>query len=249
MDFTREISRTAIFGISLIVLVIGFLIWVLFFSNGVLKMMGREKIWAHRVNTLGKYQEAITKFPGIEIDVVFMPDEGIFDVTHPPSPSNNLNLEMYFVKGYHQQYQVKYWLDFKNLNNINVKDALNRLTYLCREHHISPGKVIVESKQPGNLNYFKNEKFNTSYYLPQHLATLGDDELEKKIEEIRDKLYPGIDYISTDFRDYRVIDKYFPDHSKLIWFTGYRHMNRWTARFWLFKILKDEKVDGLLMPF
>jgi len=249
MYFFSGMSRTIIFSIGLIVLVIGFLCWLLFFSGSALEPFGRDKIWAHRVNQLAKYKEAIKQFPGIELDIVYKPGEDIFDVTHPPALSNNLNLEMYYLKGYHHEYNIKYWLDFKNLNHENAGDALNRLTYLTREYLLSPDNIIVESNEPENLAGFKHEKFKISYYLPQKLSTMEEVELEKRIKDIRDKFHPGIDYISTDFRDYDIINKYFPRHQKLIWFTGYRHMNRVRARLLLYKILRDEKVDVLLMPF
>ena len=77
----------------------------------------KEKIWAHRVNSLGKLQLAKKKFSGVELDIVFAEKNGqwYFDVNHPPYESIALSLDEYFAS-LDNPNQLKLWLDFKNLS-------------------------------------------------------------------------------------------------------------------------------------
>ena len=62
-----------------------------------LRDIGRypEKIWLHRCNSLEKLYEKQSRYPNVEVDLVFWKDR-VFDVTHDVDTSFNLSLGSYF---------------------------------------------------------------------------------------------------------------------------------------------------------
>ena len=79
-----------------------------------LRDIGRypEKIWLHRCNSLEKLYEKQSRYPNVEVDLVFRKDR-VFDVTHDVDTSFNLSLGSYF--SYMKDHEGKMWLDIKNL--------------------------------------------------------------------------------------------------------------------------------------
>lgn len=65
---------------------------ILNFQIYVFKFFFSSKIWAHRVNSIEKYEEARDLFSGVELDLVFNDLNNSFDVNHPPAKIINLNL-------------------------------------------------------------------------------------------------------------------------------------------------------------
>ncbi|MCP4548685.1 MAG: hypothetical protein GY835_19685, partial [bacterium] len=125
----------------------------------------RERIWPHRVNSIGKLREVTRIFRGLELDVVFLEEENRFDVNHPPAPSIGLTLESFWAAvGTPSPYG--FWLDFKNLSAQNHRAALDRLAALADRFELTREAVIVESQQPLLLDAFGKAGFSTSYYLP-----------------------------------------------------------------------------------
>src|SRR5690554_4954312 len=74
-----------------------------------------DKIWAHRVNSTEKLESALKYFKGVELDLVYDEQKNILDVTHPPVPSIDLDLENY-LSSINSEAKPYIWLDIKNLN-------------------------------------------------------------------------------------------------------------------------------------
>lgn len=77
-----------------------------------LRDIGRypEKIWLHRCNSLEKLYEKQSRYPNVEVDLVFRKDR-VFDVTHDVDTSFNLSLGSYF--SYMKDHEGKMWLDIR----------------------------------------------------------------------------------------------------------------------------------------
>jgi len=90
---------------------LGLLAWIIFYSNGVLKLVFNEKIWIHRVNSIEKLGEVQADFYGVELDVVFLDSLNEFDVNHPPAESINLSLFEY-LSTIKENKKLHFWLDF-----------------------------------------------------------------------------------------------------------------------------------------
>ncbi|MBN2524298.1 MAG: hypothetical protein JXB24_13585 [Bacteroidales bacterium] len=235
-----------------IIAILVFLVLIMglfFFSNRTLHYFFKDKIWAHKVNTIEKLDKAKKRFSGIELDVVFYSDSNYFDVNHPPEKSTDLSLIEYF-QSQEEHVDQKYWIDCKNLNYYNQTAAVVRLDSISQLFKINKKNIIVESVHPEFLTSFADKGFLTSYYLPQKLYMFDQETLNLVIERIKiNVIISKTTYLSTDYRDYNIIDKYFPEHPKLIWFVVYGEASHIKARILLYKILLDEKVDVLLIPY
>lgn len=238
--------------ILVLVLIFGvlFLFYAAIYSNILLQYLFNEKIWVHRVNSIEKLKEVNTKFSGVELDVVFDDNLGVFDITHPPEPSIKLTLEDYLKSN--DTHNLKFWLDFKNLDTSNLKLALNRLNIIAKKHNINTQDVIVESSNPILLNAFQEIGFKTSYYLPwPGLYKLNNNQQKKMISKIKQEILENkITCISSNYHDYETMKKEFPTLNKLLWVSeNDYHYKGIKERIFLYKILRDKKVDVLLMQY
>ena len=222
---------------------------IVFSSNRTLLFLFKDKIWAHKVNSIEKLEAVNKLFPGVELDVVFYTNGNYFDVNHPPDKSVNLSLAKYFQSQINNP-NFKYWIDFKNLNQDNELLSANRLDSITRIFNIKKGNIIIESVNPQYLKTYLDKGFLTSYYLPTKLHTLDNGSLKVVLEQIKNNLISHKNtYISIDYKNYHIINKHFPKKNKLVWFTVYGSVNIIRARIMLYEILLDENVDVLLIPF
>ncbi|MCL1942682.1 MAG: hypothetical protein FWF54_03930 [Candidatus Azobacteroides sp.] len=139
-------------------------------------------------------------------------------MSHDPVPPPHLLLSDWFasVKDIKQHY---FWLDFKNLNENNRKNALSRLTFLTEKYGINPSDLIVESRRPDCLTSFTESGFRTSYYLPTvHPYKTPDDEIVEIARKINSSLLSGkVNYLSSNYISYWFIKFYFPQAHILLW--------------------------------
>lgn len=190
---------------------------VLVFQNEILSYLFKDKIWAHRVNSLEKFESASDKFPGVELDVVFLNQKEIFDVTHPPSPSIGLTLNKYLSsKKINKKYN--FWIDFKNLNSNNYLASSQKLNNLADSLDLTKSNIIVESTKPEYLTYFSKNDFKTSYYLPVKLYKLKGQLLEDALKDTHDKIkISNPDFISASVSNYNIMKRDFPHKEILLW--------------------------------
>lgn len=204
------------------------------------------KIWAHRVNSIEKLNSALNYFDGIELDLVYNSEKDLLDVNHPPTESIELSFEDYFneIENNHFPYL---WLDIKNINKGNVRPILKKLLLLFKSKSYPLNKILIESRKANELLLFEEEGFNTSFYLPSNLHKKDSLSLSKSILEIKKviTLQPNI-AISTNFKDYNIIKKEFPNHKKYIWaIVRPLHFHHLKIR----EILKDKSVKIVLLNY
>lgn len=88
-------------------------------------------------------------------------------------------------------FPIKFWIDFKNLDDSNKELALETLQNLCKTYQIPIQNLIVESPNYKALKIFKNSGFFTSYYFPYYDM--------QKLEADRAILYENLqNIIKTD---------------------------------------------------
>jgi hypothetical protein len=183
----------------------------------VFKFWFSSKIWAHRVNSIDKFQEAQNYFSGVELDIVFDSLNNSFDVNHPPAKSINLTLSD-FLKSKKEYDHFGIWLDFKNLNVSNYLQSLNRLDSITSMLNINAVDIIVESKDPAFLSVFSEKGFKTSYYLPSNISNLKNEELVIQVDFINNLIDSvKINYISSDVKDYTFMKEKFPNAKIITW--------------------------------
>lgn len=129
-----------------------------------LRDIGRypEKIWLHRCNSLEKLYEKQSRYPNVEVDLVFRKDR-VFDVTHDVDTSFNLSLGSYF--SYMKDHEGKMWLDIKNLTAGNKHVALERMNEMTEYFQIAKDRLIIEGKDWKALEAFTQDGYYTSYYV------------------------------------------------------------------------------------
>lgn len=222
------------------------IIALLFFAPATLSFFFKEKIWAHRVNSLEKLEAAVPLFKGVELDLMFDLENNYFDVNHPPAKSIKLSLEAYLAS-LPNPASLKYWLDFKNLNAVNQQMALERLEKLVKRFKLKPQQIIVESSNPEFLSVFQQREYVASFYLPAGMHKMTPQKLTTTIEVIKAKLAnnEGL-YISSLYKDYYIMKKYFPERKKLLWNLFY---DIYPYRGQLYYMLMDEKVEVMLLTF
>ncbi len=231
----------------IILLLISFVI-ILFFSDKTLRFLNKDKIWAHKVNSIEKLKKTSRKYKGVELDVVYDVESNSFKVSHPPEKSGTLTLTEYFNSNSIDT-TCFFWLDFKNLNTENVKQSYNKLDSLIESINIEKRNFIIESVNPQFLKFFTEKGFVSSYYLPVDLYKLESKKLELVLNRIENNINEHENsYISFDYKDYQIIKSKFPKYKKLTWYTSYTKINKIKARLLLFEILLDENVDVLLVP-
>lgn len=236
----------------LVIIIIVLLSNFLFYSNGILKLFFNKKIWIHRVNSIEKLGEIEPYFYGVELDVVFLDSLNQFDVNHPPEPSINLTLKEYLTTAKENK-TLHFWLDFKNLDTQNQKDAIYRLTSICDELQLTKGNFIVESGNVLLLKEFLKAGFQVSYYLHwPGLYTLEKNQLLVELNAIKTNLNLFKDqvYLSSDYRDFEILKENFPQHDILLWLDdSYGVQNKFKNRLHLYKMLSDNQVKILLMKY
>jgi hypothetical protein len=172
------------------------------------------RIFPHRVNSVGKLQDIWNVgFRSFEFDVRFgdnNTDE--FRVGHNIGAMGG-KLENLFLSIDYNQIQ-KLWLDFKNLDENNYLNALNRLQFLDDKFGIKQ-KMIVESGTTSDFfRLFKENGWHTSYYLPtitiKNLLENKDTDNLQKLSKIiaKQSKKQKLSAISFDSSIYPFVKKY-----------------------------------------
>ena len=212
-----------------------------------------QKIWAHRVNTIGKLLQAKHLFSGVELDLVYDPGMRTFAVTHPPAEETGLTLETY-LEASTDKPQLHYWFDWKNADAGNLHAALARLSqldtrYKIRERTILEFPPSYTAPQTGNPG---NGGWQSSYYLPtgeisacmrvdtNNCTTLTQRILQKAAEV-------DATYLSFDYRVFRYLKENRHMFSRYQWLSWNLQLD--SATHDLTMHLPDESLSVLLINF
>ena len=120
-----------------------------------------NKLWAHRVLNPNDAKNLSNEFNGVEIDIFFNSTLNCFDVKHHGDFSEITLAEYYNLT---KKTDLKYWIDFKNLNSKNVNKSIELLNAIFIGENLK-NNVIVESKNIIQLSKFKDEGFFISYWV------------------------------------------------------------------------------------
>ena len=180
------------------------------------RLIGRnfEKIWAHRVNSVGKLDQLGRLYAGVELDLMIQIDSRgamHFDINHPPADSIGLSLDAYWSRAQGTG-PLGYWLDIKNLDADNAAAAASQLRALMQRHGLATHQVVTESTEYIALAELSAAGLRTSFYLPYlKLEELDDEELERRAVDLARQArearagaisFPGhmLDYVRTSIR-------------------------------------------------
>ena len=182
------------------------------------KLINTGKVWVKAVNTMALMNEIDKQSSGLECDVYFDSEKGIFDVHHDEDKSKGLNLDdllkVYNDRGLH----ASVWLDFKNLDTGNVKQSFSTLLSLRNKYRLRE-KVLVESSKAELLMPFGDSGFYTSYYTPLFNPYLaGEDSLKHWVDSLTVVMNrSSVNALSGYYFQYPFLHRYFPKYPLLIW--------------------------------
>jgi Sulfatase len=145
-----------------------------------------RKLWAHRVDSIGKLMEAKSFFAGVEVDVVFDNKTGDFFVYHPPKESHGLKLRE-FLLATKDRPDLWFWFDWKNANEEDFAAASVRLAELDDEFSIKRRSLIETGADAifPSLRKLSRSGFRHSYYVPTAEAVgCAQQPNEKKCAEL-----------------------------------------------------------------
>ena len=155
-------------GIFLIVV-----IEILYSSKSFKQYNAGGKTWEHRGGSPENTTEGILKAyvverkNGIEIDIHFDLKTSQFFVVHDPPKDGEIYPTLNEFLDVLSSYQIKFWLDLKNLNSDNLNGVKNRLKYLEKKYP-NFKDYLVESVNYWPLRDLSFEGFNTIYWINPH---------------------------------------------------------------------------------
>lgn len=159
MDFKKHISLS-----SIVPLVIVALVWcaISYLRVGNYK----DKLWAHRVNSLEKRAEFRESYPNFEVDITIRQDSLggalVLDVTHDEDTTFGLTFDEYLPELGKSE---KVWLDVKNLSLDNNSQVLSKLDSLISAYGLYKQQFIVETRDYKALELLTKNGYYTSYYV------------------------------------------------------------------------------------
>lgn len=196
------------------------------------RLINTNKNWVKAVNSVERMNNISTKASGLECDIYFDTVKNMFDVHHDIDDSRGLNFESLLKAYQNRNLQASLWIDFKNLNEITVKPALEKLIVLRDQYHLED-KILVESGRVDMLEKFSDSGFFTSYYVPLFNPYRMDDD---SIKYWVDSLFPVIqrshvNALSGYYFQYSFLHHYFPAYKILLWAPN----DTFSLVSWLFK--------------
>ncbi|HPE43095.1 MAG TPA: hypothetical protein PKV88_03350 [Bacteroidales bacterium] len=144
----------------------------------------QTKIWPHQGfknsmhsgNSLQAFAEAIkSKFPGVELDINYLDETDRFVVCHDLPQNREMyqllpDLENYFtILSKSSSNDIIVWLDFKNLDYRNNKQALRKLHMLAEKYKVL-NSLMIESNDALLLRDFSRCGFKTIWAMFYEMA-------------------------------------------------------------------------------
>lgn len=194
----------------------------------------KDKLWAHRVNSLEKRVEFKNSFPNFEVDVTVRVDpldgDVVLDVTHDEDTTFGLTFDEYIpIIGEGE----KVWLDIKNLSVDNNKKVLEKLDSFVSDHGMEKSQFIIETRDHKALELLTRNDNYTSYYVDfdeidedtiRHLECVAQTEYAKafsfpssQYRDIRDNISDeDIDFLTWAHRETQIEFLLNPFNNRLL---------------------------------
>jgi len=176
-----------------------------------LDLGSKQKVWAHRINTLGSLMQAADIFDGVEMDIFF---DKKLKIYHPPIKDVGLTYETMLSMDNGKR---KYWLDVKNLTNDNKQDILFQLNALDKKYELKK-RTLFETDNIEAAGSLTKDGWHVSYYLPTDRgvsALISEEEKQKYASFVKAKLLTNnVGALSFDVRLMPIYKDYLIDFVK-----------------------------------
>ena len=180
-----------------------------------------NKLWAHAMNSVDTALKRIDEFQGIELDVVFEKENGTFNVRHDvESASSDVYLKKYLEMIDAKNDKIYYWIDFKNLNSDNLKEATNRLKELISERDLA-NRMVVESFMATEIVELNKSGIRTSFWIP-HLGQNSTKEDSSRAFSLIDGVIKSgcFNALSAHYKMLPFLQGSYPDNNIHLWTNG-----------------------------
>ena len=210
-------------------------------------LINTNKNWKKAVNTKELMNVMNAEASGFECDVYFDTAKNSFDVHHDEDKSIGLSLNTLLELYLQKKLTASIWLDFKNLDDTNLKNALLCLIQIRNKYNLQ-NKLLVESNRADLLTGFSDSGFYTSYYTPMfNPYQINDTEIKLWVDSISSVIKNSeINALSGYYFQSSFLQHYFPNYPVLIWSSNNRFslVNRLAKR----KINRNKTIFIALYP-
>lgn len=200
------------------------------------------KFWAHRVNSMERFNKLGSFFAGMETDVVFDAATGTFDVHHPPAGPSGLLVDSFFASL--SGTALRLWIDLKDLPAGEMSAALEAFAAYDRQYGIREN-IVVESSLPEFVNALAEKGFRTSFLVPP--VYLGEENNRNRGEDSQPPpppLSPRVAYVSQDASYLERLKELYPGRKIITWSLAfYNYIDRNALR----SLASDTAVEVILL--
>jgi hypothetical protein len=200
-----------------------------------------QKIWAHRVNSLERYDLLKDKFDGFEADLSFQPETGTFFIYHPPLTHETAILPLSEYLKHADLRQKRIWFDTRYVGVCYIRQALESISK--NDDTMAVKKAcIFELYDAAAAAIFSQHGYNSSFNASEEIQlalqkdTLLRDSINKELSQVA--------YVSQDAEYLPVIKKIFPGKQLVTWEL---HINSFFNRRRLKELLNDPQVAVLFV--
>ena len=189
-----------------------------------------NRVIPHQVNSIGKLKDIWNDgFRSFELDTYFSENNTTFFQIGHDEGFMGLKIEDLLSSTDFQKIE-KVWLDFKNLDQNNYKQALERLEYLDKKYKIKR-KFIIESRTTSSFfEEIRKAGWHTSYYMPTKkilklLKEDNRDEMQKLALKIANQTkIQNVSAVSFDNELYPFIKNYLEPNlsDKIVYHTWWQ---------------------------
>lgn len=209
--------------------------------------------WYHHMNSIGSaYFQKKSLF--FELDIIIDDYNKKLIVAHDESEMVDiLYLDEYFAD-FDNIDKRYFWLDVKNLNENNYLILLNILETMVNKYSLHRNHILIEStdykvldKIYRNIND-SSEKYLLSWYYILDLSlneTLLTEKINQSSKAVSDYYF---DFISSDIKYYRILNKVFQNKSKLYWYLGCGIERKYKRMLLYSYVLNNNSTYGFIIP-
>jgi hypothetical protein len=200
-----------------------------------------QRIWAHRVNSVERYNILKNKFGGFELDVIYTGPKTGFAVMHPPDETggDTLLLDTYFSQADMQN--DRFWLDTRFLDSSNMQEGLIKLNELAAKYPVRQ-QCILEVYYLPVAQLLAEKGYIVSFNVSERW--LRDLPNNKVLLDSVTRSLQRVNYVSQDAAYLSTIKKLFPGKKILTWHLA---INDFFNRKPLKELLADPQVEIVLV--
>ena len=181
-------------------------------------ILPNNKVWAHHVDDTLTAQVKAQRFDGMELDLVYAPNQNQMFVGHNIEDTlNGLTLHQFFTALKHPE-RLSFWLDIKNLN-YNTADGISALVKAELKRYNLVDCAFLESSDSWALRKVKKDYgLHTSLWVDNFYWT--DMDTVTWVEKVNSQIQTAHpDALSCEYRMFGALTTFFADQNIFLWHT------------------------------